>query len=48
MRKARPPESGEQRQSRLHQKAESRKDNALAEDKAMDAAIRDSIKHFGA
>jgi len=48
MRKKRAQESDEQRSHRLEQSAESRKDEASAEDRALDAAVRRSIKQFGA
>lgn len=48
MRKKRDPESDEQRSDRLGRNAQDRKDQASAEDKAMDAAVRRSIKQFGA
>jgi hypothetical protein len=48
MRKKRDPESDQQRNDRLGKNAQDRKDQASAEDKAMDAAVKRSIKQFGA
>jgi len=43
MRRKREPESDEHRSYRLH-----RREQASAEDKALDAAVRKSIKQYGA
>jgi len=48
MRKKRDPESDQQRNDRLAKNVQDRRDEASAEDRAMDAAVRRSIKHFGA
>jgi hypothetical protein len=48
MRNKRDPESGEQQQERTEHDARRRLDQAAAEDKAVDAAIRESIKRHGA
>jgi hypothetical protein len=47
MRKKRDPESGEQRNRRLANEAQVRKDQDAVEAKAMDAAVRDSIRRHG-
>jgi len=48
MRKKRELETGEQRNQRLEQQARQRKEQASADDKALDAAVRQSIKLHGA
>lgn len=48
MRKQRDQESGSDRSERLDKKARDRKDDALSEDKAMDAAVKRSIDLHGA
>jgi hypothetical protein len=48
MRKKRDPESEEQRSGRLEKNAHDRIEQASAEDKALDAAVRRSIKLYGA
>jgi hypothetical protein len=47
MRKKRDPESGEQRNQRLATEAQARKDQDAVEAKAMDAAVKDSIRRHG-
>jgi hypothetical protein len=47
MRKKRDPESGEHRSERLEKRAQERIEQASVEDKAIDAAVRQSIKLFG-
>ena len=47
MRKKREPESAERRNERLEQEARHRIEQAFAEDTALDAAIRRSIKLYG-
>ena len=41
-------ENEQQRSDRLSDEAERRKEKSAAEDKALDAAVRRSIKHYGA
>lgn len=48
MRKKREPESDEDRSDRLQKNAEDRREQAAAEDKALDIAVRRSIKEYGA
>jgi hypothetical protein len=48
MRKKRDPETAPERDERLERHARLRTDEASAEDKAIDAAIRRSIKLHGA
>lgn len=48
MRKRREFESDQQRGDRLARNAQNERDEASAEDKALDAAVRRSIKQFGA
>ena len=48
MRKKRDPESDESRGDRLEKNAQDRKEEAAAEDKRLDAAIRRSIAQYGA
>jgi len=47
MRKKRRPESDNRRSERLEKKAQDRKDQAFAEDEALDAAVRQSITFHG-
>lgn len=48
MRKKREIESDQQRSDRLARNAQIDRDEASAEDRAIDAAVRRSIKQFGA
>lgn len=48
MRKKRDPESDERRSHRLEANAQDRREQAAAEDKAVDAAVRRSIERHGA
>ena len=48
MRKKRDPESDERRSCRLQKNAQDRREQASAEDKALDAAVMRSIKQHGA
>jgi len=48
MRKKRQPESSKSRSDRLEKSIQDRKDEASAEDKALDAAVRNSIMFHGA
>jgi hypothetical protein len=48
MRKKRDPESDEHRSSRLQMNAQHRREQASAGDEAVDAAVRRSIKQYGA
>jgi len=48
MRKKRQPESDKCRSERLEKSAQNRKNEASAEDEALDAAVRQSIKLHGA
>lgn len=48
MRKKREPETDEHRSIRGEYEAEQRKEQASAEDRALDAAVRKSIKLHGA
>jgi hypothetical protein len=48
LRRKRDPESDEHRSDRLEKDAEDRRKQSSAEDKAIDAAIRRSIKQHGA
>ena len=48
MRKKRELESDQQRNERLARNARNERDEASLEDKALDAAVRRSIKQFGA
>jgi hypothetical protein len=48
MRRKRDPESDEHRSDRLQMNAQHRREQASAEDKALDAAVRKSIKQHGA
>lgn len=48
MRKKREPESDEHRAGRLEKDAQSRVEQASADDRAVDAAIKRSIKLYGA
>ena len=48
MRKKRDPESDESRFDRLEKNAQERREEASAEDKMLDAAIRRSIAQYGA
>jgi hypothetical protein len=48
MRKKRASESDENRSKRLEKKTQDRIEQDSAETKAMDAAVRQSIKRFGA
>ena len=47
MRRKRDAESDEHRSYRLQMNAEQRRDQASAESKALDAAVRRSIKQYG-
>jgi hypothetical protein len=47
MRKKREVESDEYRSGRVARRAQERIDDASAEDRALDAAVRDSIKQHG-
>jgi hypothetical protein len=47
-RRAREPETGEQRIMRAAEKREERKERSAAEDKTLDAAVRESIRLHGA
>jgi hypothetical protein len=48
MRRKRDPESDEHRSDRLQMNAQNRRQQALAEGEALDAAVRRSIKQYGA
>jgi hypothetical protein len=48
MRRKREPETDEHRSYRLQMNAQHRREQASAEDKALDAAVRKSIKQYGA
>jgi hypothetical protein len=48
MRRRRDPESDEHRSYRLQMNAQRRRKQASAEGKALDAAVRRSIKQYGA
>ena len=48
MRKKRDLESDQNRKDRLAKNAQERRDDACTEDRALDAAVRQSIKQFGA
>jgi|KBSMisStaDraftv2_1062788.scaffolds.fasta_scaffold62814_6 hypothetical protein len=48
MRNKREQESNQRRNDRLTKKAQERRDDAFAEDIALDVAVRRSIKEFGA
>ena len=48
MRMKREPETDEQRSKRAELRAEERNERSFAEDKALDAAVRKSIKLHGA
>jgi hypothetical protein len=48
MRKRRGQESDEDRSVRLEKNAQDRREQASAEDNALDAAVRRSIKQYGA
>jgi hypothetical protein len=48
MRMKRQPETDEQRSMRAELRAGERKERSYAEDKALDAAVRNSIKLYGA
>lgn len=48
MRSKRDPESDQNRSDRLAKDAQNQRDDASAEDRAIDAAVRRSIKEFGA
>ena len=48
MRKKRDPGSDESRSDRLKKNAEGRKGRAVAEEEAIDAAVKQSIKRYGA
>lgn len=48
MRMKREPETDEQRSMRAERHAEERKEQSYAEDKALDAAVRKSIRLHGA
>jgi len=48
MRRKRDPESDEHRSDRLQMNAQNRREQASAQDQALDAAVRRSIKQYGA
>lgn len=48
MRRKRGPENDQQRSDRLDQESEQRREQTAVEDKALDAAVRRSIKQYGA